>query len=242
MSATDVDLELEESEEEPENPDAEPEGEEGPADLSDLEPAPPFDPDPDGPMSEKQLDAVHDKIERETARHDKRLVEIMGEDFELTSPCPCCQIPGRVFPFQEFDAMDLERKNRVLSYFHENPDELLADQTTIRCERCAGWGYLRTGSRNGENARKLCDDCTGKGYITKPIPIPQPDYTYTPQGVYPSPLNGSGGGQPSWTAPVEPAPPSGWTPEPHKGGNDGWGRWPGHARYGIDPNAPGGQW
>jgi hypothetical protein len=96
------------------------------------------------------------------------------------------------------------------------------------CETCKGKGRVKTHSVVKEQEYAPCPKCQNSGWKQE-IEMPE----VTPQ---------------NWTPPPAPVPaptglpPAGWTPEPHRNGNDLHGRWPGHSNYGIPMANNGGVW
>jgi hypothetical protein len=205
----------------------------------------PLAPDPEPASTGLDPKAVEEAFKKIDTR-GKSYIEaiqklLVGVDVPL-SVCPCCQIPGFVLPFDEYDPGENARKDAVLKYFGDAEDDLVQHPTMERCEPCKGRGKMKTGAVDPQNSWALCWQCHGKGYRDLTMPAPQPPVpappvqTFTPAVV------------PAWQPPAPAAPPAevlnapqGWHAN-GKPGADTWDRWPGHPRYGIDPANTGGVW
>jgi hypothetical protein len=200
-----------------ENPDAEPvepvepDEEEEEAEAQPVEPA---------PSSQKAVADAGKKLESEAARHEKRVREVMGDDFEITRPCPACFTPGFVFD-PEVAPMPDETRAAILAFLGDDGGpKLKAHPDLEMCAFCDGWGELLTGSRRDAGRTEICPKCSAAGYVAK--------------NAAPSP----NGQPPAWTAPPPPAP----VYDPANVNQDAWGRPIGSEHYGQDPRYNGGVW
>jgi hypothetical protein len=177
------------------------------------EPDAPDEPEPPSGPSEAELEKAFKSLERESDRHAKRVAEIMGADFANLQTCPCCQVPGFVFPFQEFSDTDQERRLAILSYLGqgEAPYKDAADKRA--CEACDGYGEVLSGSRNPTHRVVACSVCQGLGWIQTAATIAAVPAIYDPATVASGVANGG-------AAPGTP---------------DAWGRPPGSRFYGVAP-------
>jgi hypothetical protein len=126
----------------------EPEPEPEPAD----EPQPEPEPQP-APMGEKELAALGKKIDAENERHEKRLRELYGEQFEEMRGCPLCLTEGFMFPMplEARDPAQVEAVHAALGEL-DAPELQEADWLEL-CPKCDGWGKVKTPAKNAENAK-----------------------------------------------------------------------------------------
>ena len=144
------------------------------------------------PMSmEKQIKAMGN----ESARHEKRVREILGEGHEDWTDCPLCPIPGFVPPFDS-EGPDADAiRGAVAAYF--DGGELPYPESTESevCPTCEGWGQVKTGSKAPNHAAKICTPCGGNGWVMKQTNTNAAAYVPVPGEVtvYPQPdANGQG--------------------------------------------------
>jgi hypothetical protein len=107
-------------------------------------------PPPDEPSS----NAILADLERENTRHRKAFAKALGVEVEELHDCPTCEGVG----------------------FTPEPVEpepgLQRDPFTETCERCAGYGSVKTGARPPGLTEIPCPGCGGQGYVQK---VEQPD-------------------------------------------------------------------
>lgn len=185
-----------------------------------IEPAPEPEAAPEQPaaLSEKELEAMFGKLEKEAAQHRKRLDLILGEDALTLEVCPLCSpaTAGFYFPVE----VDDERRAAVLAALNiGGAPEMLQDPEAELCTRCNGYGSTLTGSLVPGNDTKPCGACTAKGW-TNPQERATIAATQGAQAAV-AELKGS--------EPVAPAPTTTLPPF------DAWGRALGHVRYGVNP-------
>jgi hypothetical protein len=172
------------------------------------------------PSSQKAVADAGKKLEAEAARHDKRVREIMGDDFEITRPCPACFTPGFVFD-PEVAPMPEETREAILAFLGDDGGpKFKAHPDLEMCSYCDGYGELTTGSRNPGALTEICPRCSRQGYVAKnsaPSPNGQP---------------------PAWVPPPPPAPAY----DTANVNKDEWGRPIGSEHYGQDPRYNGGVW
>jgi hypothetical protein len=193
-------------------PTIEPELEPEPEPEPDDQPAPEPAPQP-APMGEKELAALGKKIDAENERHEKRLRELYGEQFEAMRDCPLCLTEGFMFPLP-LEARDPAQVEAVRAALGEltAPDLQDADWLEL-CPKCDGWGKVKTPAKNAENAEVNCRECASRGYREKV----EPAIAWTPPA--PPPTYGNG-------APFAP---------PVYGEVDQWNRPSTHPHFGRDP-------
>jgi hypothetical protein len=131
-------------------------------------------------LSEKQMEAIFDKLGREKDRHTKRLGEIMGDDVALLVECPLCDpaFPGFVMPTPETP----QRFPAVRTFMGDaQPRELRPDPYSQPCDTCGGEGVCETPSRVQGKIEVVCLDCGGNGFLSvkrnvgpPPLPAPAP--------------------------------------------------------------------
>lgn len=219
MSDLDLEKRLEE-EGDPEAPDYVPTPDEPEPEQND-EPEPADEePEPEGdpPLSEKEIEQAFKKAEGEAARHVSRLSQIMGSDFGTMLVCELCE---PMFAGFRFDGpLDEEKRQQVAAAIGLLGDAAIQDDDEAeRCDRCAGMGITRTGSKVQGSDTRPCTKCAAKGWTTAAERQTWDSTNRTQAAV--AELNG---GQPA--APAAPlALPS----------VDAWGRAQGSPFYGKNP-------
>ena len=156
-------------------------------------------------------------LDNEAMRHGKRVADIMGDDFALLIPSPIDWTPGFLFdpsqmplPPEAVAALDA-LLGRSLGA------ELRDDDTKETCDRCAGLGLLRTGSKVQNQDVLPCQTCLGQGWVNKA----------------------------AMATNVTPITPGSYAPNVQQGAQpvtvvrDPWGREQGQAHFGLDPNVVG---
>lgn len=181
-------------------------GDGGAADSPGDEAAPP-------PRSQAEIDALTKKLKAEAARHEKRVSEIMGEDFALLVPSPVDWTPGYLFNVPE-----MHPSPKAVAELHAllggaTPVELRPATDAEACEACNALGEVLTGSRKPGQETKPCVACGGTGWKPKAAPLApvQPIQTFA----------GSNDAQPVQPNTMQVA--------------DRWGRPVGHPHYGLEP-------
>lgn len=193
-------------------------------------------------LTQKQREAILTKLDNESDRHTKRVVEVLGNDFSDLAPCPLCweHAPGFVLDGLPVDEVTAAMTRQVLGItdapqYKTNPGFAI-------CDTCDGLGSVLSGSKVANQETVPCPTCTNTGWKRVPVaPIYEaPAWTPppAPQFAAPTPLYPV---TPEGDAPVM-LPPVNWTPEPNVNGNDSFGRWPGHSNYGIPLERTGGRW
>lgn len=122
------------------------------------------EPPPEQP-SQAEIEATYKKLDAETARHVKRVAELVGEEaFRHLVACELCEpsIPGFRWPRPPAD----EVKEAVrYAIGDRQPENWQPDQYSRACEACAGLGEVLTGSRVRGQDTLACIPCEGKGWI-----------------------------------------------------------------------------
>jgi hypothetical protein len=111
------------------------------------------------PEAEEQSSfALVQALDKEATRHEKALAKVLGVSVDELHSCPTCEGVGYTPEPIEGEA-DLEQ-----------------DPYLTRCERCAGYGEVRTGARAPGLVTVPCPGCTGQGYVQLPEqPEAQPE-------------------------------------------------------------------
>ena len=168
---------------------------------------------PPAPRSQAEIDALTKKLEAEAQRHEKRLREIMGEDFALLVANPTDWTPGYIFNVPE-----MHPTPDAVAAFHAllgiaQEEELLPADDAEACPVCNAKGRTKTGSEVDGQRDKPCRRCNGAGWIGKAVPV--------------EPLAPVAQFQPS-------APAASNAPNQFQVA-DRWGRPAGHPHYGLEP-------
>jgi hypothetical protein len=61
------------------------------------------------------------------------------------------------------------------------PSELQHPADYQECERCAGYGFVESGSKHPDYAAVVCTACSGKGYQIQPLEPPRVSYLPQPE-------------------------------------------------------------
>lgn len=198
---------------EAENPDDEEAAEEADEETAESEP----EPEPAEPPSDVLAEQDFAKVEKAAATYGKAVGRALEAGRIPFGPCPCCNIPGLVLPFDPNAADDQMRKAAIEAYLGEGEIDYRDASDTQLCAACDGWGEVKTGARNPNGRLKICIMCSGSGWVTKQAPP-----------------------QPFQQAPQEPYPGAGLTyTQPPMGIQDAWNRPAGHPHWGLDPSTVG---
>jgi len=207
---------------EPLEPDGEPDGE--PAADDDAEAAA-EDGEPEAaapaPPTQKEIDARHNKLDAEAQRHEKRVAEIMGDDFALLIRSPLDWTPGFLWN-PAVAPLPPEIAGATMALLGvESPADYAHDPGRQTCDKCNGLGQLATGSLVQEQATLPCRFCRGYGWTGEGNPEQLP----APTPIVPQVYATSG------------APTTATLPPPNQPvqAADRWGRPAGHPHYNIDP-------
>lgn len=204
------------------------------------------DDEPDEPEQEPSdvaaLEALNKKLQAEAKRHENALAKLRVDDWEQHVLCPLCIGEGFLLPIPPGQQPDeIWEAIRALSG-RMDTGGLKLSRYAVLCEDCDGLGMVATGARTEQGASIVCELCKAKGWYDPSDPQTfyrrmtptQPavaGLSVVPQQPMNQPIDG-----------VQYQPPGGWVPGNGVGGNDDFGRWAGHPRYGIDPQFTGGTW
>jgi hypothetical protein len=142
-----------------------PEQIEGDDNGDELEPA--EEPSAPHALSEKDIDARGQKLDKENFRHAQRVSQIMADDAPNLIPCPVCMdgIAGWVF-LPEVQQLPPEAITRIRQLIG------LPDLTTyqpapfaMQCPDCAGMGEVKTGSLVNGFEVTICEMCKKQGWV-----------------------------------------------------------------------------
>lgn len=154
----------------------------------------------------------------EDKRHNTALGKVFGQEWPQHVRCALCDGIGFLGP-ELAAAMTNEEWSQVLAAaIAMTLRPYIADSNYQRCEHCDGWGQTLSGAQDPEHFTKLCDVCSGNGYIQRTPKLPQIQPVTPINGVPESPVYSI----PSYGSPAA---------------DDAWGRPGGHPHYGIPPAA-----
>lgn len=148
---------------EPEGPEPEPEPTDEPPSDDDDDLVPETQP----PADLAAIEAAYKKIETKASSYAKAQLAQLEDTGAPWQPCPCCQVPGFVMPFQEFSDDDQERRLAIMSYLGEGVPTYVDAPDVEACEACDALGMVKTGSKAPGHETKLCATCGGNGYCPK---------------------------------------------------------------------------
>lgn len=170
-----------------------------------------------GELSEKDFEKLDKALTAEDKRHQNALGKAYGESWPEHVRCAMCDGIGFMSPeaARALTTAQWEQLLQVAAMLVT--EDYIEDSNYQMCENCAGKGQTRSGATNADHYLKLCDGCSGNGYVQR---VPQ-----APAFTMPAPLTNG-------TESVAASNPSYGSPAP----DDPWGRHAGHPHYGIDPN------
>lgn len=143
----------------PEPPD--PDEPEADADLEvDEQPEP-----PSRPLSDKELEQAFKKLEGEQNRHNKRLSEIMGDDFSTMLVCELCEPTIAGYRFNT-PLSEEQRQMVAVAIGLAGDAAIKEDDEAVKCDRCDGMGVTRTGSKVPGAETRACTKCAAKGWTS----------------------------------------------------------------------------
>jgi hypothetical protein len=120
-----------------------------------------------GAVGEKELEKMFKRVDTANAAYSRKLGEIMGEEAGVLEPCPRCSEPflGFIFP-PLMKPVTAEQKTAVLVSVGESPPSVSEpDNFSRRCDNCAGWGRVLSGSRVNSEKTLTCISCKGRGWV-----------------------------------------------------------------------------
>lgn len=172
---------------------------------------------PAAARSQKEIEELTGKLEREADRHAKRVAEIMGDDFALLVPNPTDWTPGFIFDVPQMHPLPEQVAELLAMLGRAEEVELREAEDAQACDKCNARGQTLTGSKVEGQRTKPCAKCNGTGWTVRLAAAPPLPAPAQPTGTFP-------GGLP--------------TPETYQV-KDSWGRPTGHPHFGIDPVAIG---
>ncbi len=174
-----------------------------------------LDPEPVEP-DEAALAAQDRALSSEDTRHQKALAKAYGDVWPEHVRCALCDGVGFLNPELAMSLNNAQWEQLLQVAVMLVTDEYVQDPNYETCPNCQGKTKTRSGAQDAEHYLKLCDVCSGNGYVQRAPKLP----TITP--ISP---NGEA------TGPSIPVIPSYGAPSP----DDTWGRPAGHSHYGIPP-------
>jgi rubrerythrin len=117
--------------------------------------------------SEVDLEKRFKQLDNEHARHEKRLREILGDDFDTLLQCPMCWTDGYALqvPVDQRPPEQVAAIYAVLGQAAE--PEYAASPRHVTCNTCDGWGVVLSGARAQATRTVNCPTCGALGYIDK---------------------------------------------------------------------------
>lgn len=141
----------------------EPESDDG--DNAESEPAPETVPAPE--VEDKMIERVTASLEKEAARHEKRIAEIMGDEAGMLERCVRCwdKTPGFHFPHTIVPVVGPQLEALYESIGLNAPVTLKAAEDATQCSKCGGYGKVNTGSLVASQREVKCYECDGRGWV-----------------------------------------------------------------------------
>jgi len=115
--------------------------------------------------SEKEIEQTYKRLDAETARHVKRVAELVGEDaFRHLVVCELCDpsMPGFRWPRPPADEVKAAVR---MAIGDRQPENWQADTYSRRCDSCQGLGEVLTGSQVRGQETLGCLECGSRGWI-----------------------------------------------------------------------------
>lgn len=165
------------------------------------------------PRTQKEIEAIQRALEKEAERHDKRVREIMGDDYAMLVPSPVDWTPGYIFNVEGMQPDDdaLAMLDAILG--RGAAADFAPAEDAQACDKCHALGKTLTGSRVPGQETKPCVSCGGSGWVAKMAEVAPLPYV----------VSGTNG-QYGTTLPPNQVPVA-----------DRWGRPAGHPHYGMEP-------
>lgn len=167
-------------------------------------------------VSERAIKARDKTLDKEHKRHEGVLERAFGSQWADFSLCPLCEGPGFMMPLAPGTMPDAQFQAVTAFAGRVEPVEYQESSFHERCGECDGRGETISGAQPPLNPLKLCDACSGNGYVSKKPALPTLPTLTTQNGT---------------EIPVVAQIPSYGSPA----ADDAWGRPAGHPHYGIAP-------
>lgn len=167
---------------------------------------------------EKAAQALDKALTAEDNRHNRALGKLYGDEWPQHVRCALCDGIGFLHPELASGLSNDQWAHVVGAAIAMTQRPYIEDSNYERCEHCDGWGQTLSGARDPEHYTKLCDVCSGNGFIQRAPRLPS---------IQPVPAASNGQEQPTFTIPSYGSPAM----------DDQWGRPGGHPHYGIPPAA-----
>ena len=114
-------------------------------------------------LSQKDIEARLDKLNRERERHYKRVQEIMEDHMRDLTPCELC---WGFAPGYRFDPIPDDQRAGVMLVLGMSEVGNYAEDTHSQvCADCRGFGVVATGSKVQGQEALTCLNCGGRGWM-----------------------------------------------------------------------------
>lgn len=116
-------------------------------------------------LTEKEIEKRQQALEREAARHEKRVQEILGADADDLVKCEACppSIPGYHYPAEQYAPGDPSRA--LYEMLSGGADVQMTHPARYEtCQMCNGHGKVLSGALNEIHRMLVCPECNGDGY------------------------------------------------------------------------------
>lgn len=174
--------------------------------------------EPSPAADQAALEAQDKALTAEDGRHNKALGKIYGDEWPEHVRCALCDGIGFLHPELASGLTNEQWAQVVGAAIAMTQRPYIEDANYERCQHCDGWGQTLSGAQDPEHYTKLCDVCSGNGYIQRAPRLPQ---------LAPVPQTTGGNGTVDLTFPTYGSPAV----------DDAWGRPGGHPHYGVPPAA-----
>jgi hypothetical protein len=114
--------------------------------------------------TKRQEKAMRD-LGKENDRHAAAVAKIMGEDFTIVSDCPLCEGLGFVFPPETMPDDPLRRQAVYIALGDPPVPDYRSHDAFRACEKCDGYGQVKTGAKAPGIEHLPCPTCQGTGYV-----------------------------------------------------------------------------
>lgn len=175
------------------------------------------EPEQPEPMTQARAESILASLERYRGTVAREVAKRAGPMFDDLVPCPLCSqgspTLGYIFPELPEPENSMRRAYVEQALGGEPEAEYLDSPTKHKCDRCNGYGMLRTGSHVPNQDKLPCDGCDGNGWKQD---IFVPDAQHSTHVDFTQP-NAATNGNTAET-PTDP-----------------WGRPLGHRHYGLAP-------